>query len=218
MFSLSEFHNTYETVTVPVVIDDLVLSFYKPASIDRFINKDNPMDNFPMWAKVWEASAMLASHLYHLQSNARQTMLEIGCGLGMTGIAAAKAGHRVTMTEINPDALDFARANAHLNGCPDIPIASMDWNAPRLSGRFDYIFGSATVYKQTDIAGLERLFDRYLKPGGTIILGERIQRTTHRLFERLQADYCIQVQKKNLRAEERTHHLVLFRLTRKSDA
>ena len=95
----------------------------------------------------------------------------------MVGIAAAKAGHRVTMSELNPDALNFARANALANGCPEVVIQPLDWNAPHLEGRFDMIVGSETVYKTEDIDGLEALFDRYLNPAGTIILAEGVRRT-----------------------------------------
>jgi len=115
MFSLDRFHHAYDTVAMPVTIDGHTLTLYTPASLDRFIDPDDMMHNFPLWAKLWEASGLLASYLFKLPPDPQKTMLEIGCGLGMVGIAAAKAGHRVTMTEINPDALNFARANALAN-------------------------------------------------------------------------------------------------------
>ena len=86
-----------------------------------------------------EASGVLAGHLAGMPPDPTKTMLEIGCGLGMVGIAAARAGHRITMTEINPDALNFARANALANNCPKIAIERLDWNDPQLAGRFDTI-------------------------------------------------------------------------------
>ena len=42
MFSLDEFHRTYETVTTPVTINGQLLNLFTPASIDRFINPDGP--------------------------------------------------------------------------------------------------------------------------------------------------------------------------------
>ena len=217
MFSLDHFHQIYDTVTTPVTIDGQTLKLFTPASIDRFINPDDVMDNFPLWAKIWEASGVLASYLVSLPPDPMKTMLEIGCGLGMVGIAAAKAGHRITMTELNPDALNFARANAIANGCPEVAIEKLDWNAPQLEDRFDMIVGSETVYKTEDIDGLESLFDRYLNPGGTIILAEGVRRTGVDFWERMRLRYDVKVRRQTLRSDQGTQHMVLFRLHRCAD-
>lgn len=212
MFSLDEFHRTYDTTVTPVTINDHSLSLFTPTSIDRFINPDDVMTDFPLWAKIWEASGVLASYLTALPADPDKTMLEIGCGLGLVGIVAAMAGHRITMTELNPDALIFARANAVVNGCPDTPIESLDWNAPRLKGRFDYIVGSETVYRVEDIDGLEALFDRYLAPDGTIILAEGVRGTGVAFWERMRHTYHVQARRQTLRSEQGDQHMVLFRL------
>ncbi len=217
MFSLLQFHRTYDTVTTPVTINGQTLKLFTPASIDRFINPDDMMDNFPLWAKIWEASGVLASYLAGMPPNPMKTMLEIGCGLGMVGIAVARAGHRITMTELNPDALNFARANALANDCPQIAIERLDWNAPQLDGRFDTIVGSETVYKTEDIDGLEALFDRYLNPGGTIILAEGVRRTGVDFWERLRDRYDVKTRRQTLRSDQGEKHMVLFRLQRRAD-
>ncbi|WP_319408936.1 methyltransferase [uncultured Desulfosarcina sp.] len=217
MFSLDHFHQTYDTVTTPVTINGQTLRLFTPASIDRFINPDDVMDNFPLWAKIWDASAVLASYLVSPPPNPMKTMLEIGCGLGMVGIAAAKAGHRITMTELNPDALNFARANAMANGCPEVAIERLDWNAPELEERFDMIVGSETVYKTENIDGLDALFDRYLNPGGTIILAEGVRRTGVEFWERMRLRYDVKVRRQTLRSDQGTQHMVLFRLQRNAD-
>ena len=217
MFSLEQFHRTYNTVTTPVTINGQTLKLFTPASIDRFINPDDMMDNFPLWAKIWEASGVLASYLTGLPPNPMKTMLEIGCGLGMVGIAAARTGHRITMTELNPDALNFARANVLANDCPQIPIERLDWNAPHLDGRFDTIVGSETVYKTEDIDGLEAMFDRYLNPGGTIILAEGVRRTGVDFWDRMRDRYDVKARRQTLRSDQGEMHMVLFRLQRRTD-
>ena len=216
-FSLEQFHRTYDTVATPVAINGQALKLFTPASIDRFINPDDMMDNFPLWAKIWEASGVLASYLAGMPPDPMKTMLEIGCGLGMVGIAAAKAGHRITMTELNPDALNFARANALANDCPQIVIERLDWNAPQLDGRFDTIVGSETVYKTEDIDGLEAMFDRYLNPGGIIILAEGVRRTGVDFWDRMRNRYDVKARRQTLRSEQGAKHMVLFRLQRRGD-
>lgn len=216
MFSLDQFHRTYDTVVAPVTVNGRRLSLFKPASIDRFIDPDDPMCNFPLWAKIWEASGLLATYLSSLPADPLKSMLEIGCGLGLVGIAAARAGHRVTMSEINADALNFARANALANGCPDVAVERLDWNAPQLEGRFDTIVGSETVYRSEDIDGLESLFDRYLNPGGTIILAEGVRRTGVDFWERMRHRYEVQARRQTLKSDQVEHHMILFRMRRKA--
>ncbi|MEE4113586.1 MAG: methyltransferase [Desulfobacteraceae bacterium] len=217
MFSLEAFHRTYDTTIIPVTIGGQTLRLFTPASIDRFINPDDVMDNFPLWAKIWEASGVLAGHLAGMPPDPTKTMLEIGCGLGMVGIVAARAGHRITMTERDPDALNFARANALANDCPEIAIERLDWNAPRMDGRFDMIVGSETIYKTEDIHGLEAMFDRYLNPDGSIILAEGVRRTGVDFWDRMRHRYDVQARRQTLRSDRGTTHMVLFRLQRKAD-
>jgi len=69
-------------------------------------------------------------------------ILDIGCGAGPGGIAAAltaKAGAReLVLADINPRALGFARANAALAGLNDVVFQQSDLYAS-LAGRFDLI-------------------------------------------------------------------------------
>jgi predicted nicotinamide N-methyase len=215
MFSLEKFYRTYDTERVPVKLNGRTIELLKPASIDRFINADDVMTNFPLWSKLWEASWVLATHLYNLAPDPHKTMLEIGCGLGLVGIAAAMAGHRITMTEIDPDALNFARANAAANGCTEIAVERLDWNDPQLEGRFDYIVGSETIYRNEDIDGLKALFDRYLTPGGTIILAEGVRSTGVVFWQQMHQEYDVKAKRQVLRSDDGDFHVVLFRLKRK---
>jgi tRNA/tmRNA/rRNA uracil-C5-methylase (TrmA/RlmC/RlmD family) len=45
-----------------------------------------------------------------------ERVLEIGAGLGLAAVLAAKAGARVVATDILPEAVEVIRANAGLNG------------------------------------------------------------------------------------------------------
>jgi predicted nicotinamide N-methyase len=217
MFSLNHFHQTYDTVTTPVTINGLRLTLFKPASIDRFIASENTLAHFPLWAKIWESAGVLASCLTSLAPDPMKNMLEIGCGLGVVGIAAAKTGHRITMTEMNPDALNFAKANALANGCPELPVHRLDWNAPQMEGRFDYIVGSEAVYQTEAIKSLEVFFDHYLNPGGTIILAQRMRRTGLHFWERLRRQFNIQARRQTLRYDHGSQQIILFRMQRKAD-
>lgn len=212
MFSLDEFHRCYETVVTPVTINGRSLNLYTPKSIDRFIDSKDAMAGFPLWAKIWEASTVLAGYFAQHPAHSHETLLEIGCGLGLVGIAAAKAGYRVTMTEIDPHALNFARANALINDCPEIVVERLDWNAPGLKGHYETIVGSETIYKPEDIDSLEALFDRYLDPKGTIVLSAEIRSTDVDFWRRMEPRYHIQARRETLRSDQGEKHIALFRL------
>jgi hypothetical protein len=116
------------------------------------------------------------------------------------------------MTEYNPDALNFAHANAYLNNCPGLPIRKLDWHRPRLSGKFDAIVASEITYKQADFSSLIQLFRSYLQPRGQIILASEMRKTGKDLFNFLKTDFDIKIEKKILRSETAATRIVLFRM------
>ena len=107
---------------------------------------------------------MLANHLNTMKVNPDHRLLEIGSGMGVAGLCGNKMGHRITITEYNEDAINFARANALLNGMDPSIIAKLDWNQPMVQGKFDYIIGSEVVFKETDFPGLYFLFKNISSP------------------------------------------------------
>jgi HemK-related putative methylase len=74
----------------------------------------------------------------HLDARAGERMLEIGAGLGLAAVLAAKAGARVVATDVVPGAVEIIRANAALNGVT-IDARLGDCYAPVAGERFDLI-------------------------------------------------------------------------------
>ncbi|MCP4385904.1 MAG: methyltransferase [Hyphomicrobiales bacterium] len=71
----------------------------------------------PYWAHIWPGGAALAQHF---QADpgciAGRTVLDLGAGSGLVGIAAARAGaSRVICSEIDPLGMTAIRLNADLN-------------------------------------------------------------------------------------------------------
>ena len=216
MLSLKEFKEEYETDVSPVTIRSRRFEFFVPKSIDRFINADDPLKQFPLWAKIWDASLILADELASLPVLPGTTFLEIGCGLGLVGVVAASFGHDVTMTEYEPHALAFARANALLNGLDDLKVMPLNWNQPSLNETFDFVVGSEIVYHERDFDPIQELFRRLLKPGGEIILCSEIRSTNMAFLSLLQGSYAIKARKKTLRSETKSVSIMLCRLSPKA--
>ena len=91
----------------------------------------------PFWATVWPAGQLLARVVQAEPAWVRgQTVLDLGCGSGVAGIAALYAGAtQVVAHDIDPVALAIAAQNARANAVellPRTPRCSMS-PAPRIS-------------------------------------------------------------------------------------
>lgn len=71
----------------------------------------------PYWAYGWAGGTVLARHLLDFPDMAKgRRVLDLGCGSGVVGIAAAKAGAaHVTASDIDANALVATRLNADRN-------------------------------------------------------------------------------------------------------
>jgi 2-polyprenyl-3-methyl-5-hydroxy-6-metoxy-1,4-benzoquinol methylase len=216
--ALPDIYSKYQTETIPVEIHGRRLQFIKPKEIDCFIDPDDPLKGFPLWAKMWEASAVLAEYMAHLPAVPPLQILELGAGLGVAGITAATFGHRVTITEYDSHALEFLNANALLNHCTDTAIRRLDWARPDLEGHFDLIIGSEIVYSLSSIDLLAVVFQKYLRPQGRIVLAEGVRATGVRFWERMAAGFDIRVRKTSLRCENEKRTILLFEMSPKQTA
>src|SRR3954462_9377898 len=75
----------------------------------------------PYWARPWTSGLALAA-----APPARGRVLELGCGLGAPGIAAALAGAEVLATDASSDAVTFAAHAFALNEAAG-EVAVADW-------------------------------------------------------------------------------------------
>jgi predicted nicotinamide N-methyase len=212
MDTIEEFHKTYETETTDIVVNDQKFSLFLPKYLYRFLNPHDILHDFPLWAKIWRASWVLSSYLAGVPPDANKRILEIGGGVGLVSIVAATFGHQMTLSEYNPDALNFARANAHCNNCPDLPIIPLDWYHPQLKTKFDQIVGSEVAYKESHLEALLKLFKSNLKPGGEIVLTWEIRKSGQNLFEFFHSEFDITVSKMALRSETATHRIMLMKM------
>jgi len=78
----------------------------------------------------------------HLVVRPGERMLEIGAGLGLAAVLAAKAGAEVVATDILPEAVGAIRTNATLNGVV-VDARLGDCYAPVVGERFDLVCTNA---------------------------------------------------------------------------
>jgi 2-polyprenyl-3-methyl-5-hydroxy-6-metoxy-1,4-benzoquinol methylase len=217
MYSLDSFHAAYDAETTDIAIGGRAYPIFIPRTIEPFLPGAGNRERFPLWARIWPASIVLAELVASMPVDPQREMIEIGGGLGHVSIIAAACGHRITCSEADPHALAFAKASAHLNGLPQLPIIHLDWSRPAVSGAFDTVIGSELVYRDADIAPLERLFTLLLKPGGEVILVSEVRRTSDALMRCLAGSFRVRVHKKNLRSGAQATPILVFRMTPFSD-
>ena len=215
MFSLDDFHKKYETDPTELVIHGRKINIMLPRNLSRFINPDDVMEDFPLWAKIWPASWVLAGYLAEMPVSEEKKFLEIGGGVGLVSIVAASFGHHITLTEYNPDALQFARANARINQCPGLNIRKLDWNTPRLDNRFNYIVASEVSYKEQDIKPLLSLFKNFLEADGQVLLAGEMRKLSKDYFKALENEFDIRILKKILRSDNEEIAIFIFRMSLK---
>jgi predicted nicotinamide N-methyase len=89
-------------------------------------------------------------------------VLELGCGLGVPSIAAARAGASVLATDSSAEALDLVARSADANGVR-VETAMVDWTEPReLLSRapFDLVLAADVLYERPSVAQLLSLLPR----------------------------------------------------------
>ena len=218
MASLETFKATYDTEMVDFKVGGRPFRFHVPRTIDSFIDPDDPMRNFPLWSKVWEASLLLASKMASRPVGRNDRLLELGAGLGVAGLVAAAFGHDVTVTEHDPHALAFLEANRLENECRHARVRRLDWHQLDWDARFDVILGSELIYRESDFKVMRSLFRELLRPGGEILLAGEIRQTNKAFLDCMQSVFRIQVAKHTLRGVSREIPLLLIRMQPKTES
>jgi SAM-dependent methyltransferase len=140
--------------------------------IQGWCERADPAVLIPYWAEIWPASRAIARQLAEHGLASGASVLDLGCGLGLAGIAAGLLGGRVTFADNHPDALAFARRNAALAGLAYTEFLQVDWRAPTWARPFDRVLGADVIYERGEHEPIAELLEILLKDGGTAWLGD----------------------------------------------
>jgi len=129
-------------------------------------------ERIPYWADVWESAIVLAEELADTDGSG-QTLLELGCGLGLPGLVAAQAGFAVTATDYEEAALEGVRYNAARNSLPSLTTRVLDWRQPPADlGLFDRVVAADVLYETHHPQSLAQVIAATLAPGGTGLVAD----------------------------------------------
>jgi predicted nicotinamide N-methyase len=126
----------------------------------------------PYWAELWPSALALARAVARRPLTGRRT-IELGCGLGLPAIAAARAGARVLATDWSPDAIAMTERNAERN---DVTLAAalFRWDAdPReLGAPWPLVLASDVLYERRNVDPLLELLPRLCAAAGEVWLAD----------------------------------------------
>jgi predicted nicotinamide N-methyase len=127
----------------------------------------------PYWAELW-ASAVALAHDVSMRALRGKPTLELGCGLGLPSIAAARAGGRVLATDWSPDAVAATAANAERNGV-EVETLRVDWAEPDAiveRGPWPLVLASDVLYERRNVAQLLELLPQLVDDTGLVLLAD----------------------------------------------
>lgn len=161
------------------------------ALIDRMIEREGRLqrvERFPYWAELWPTAWAMAQWFCRAEEPIPKGWTsELGCGLGLVGIALAQLGWRVEATDFVEDALIFAAHNARCNRVGHAHrVAYLDWRNP-VGTPCECLVGSDILYEKKNHRYLERVLHALLLPGGRFYLGDPQRKDAAAFVSRLVA-------------------------------
>jgi predicted nicotinamide N-methyase len=115
----------------------------------------------PYWSVLWRSGVALACELDGVALHGKH-VVELGCGLAVPSIAAARAGADVLATDACAEALALVARNARANDVR-IETATVDWAEPDELVRrapFDIVLAADVLYERASVAQLLSLLPR----------------------------------------------------------
>jgi predicted nicotinamide N-methyase len=101
----------------PVACADTVVPLWQVANLEAHVDRhallagDDPAEP-PYWAHLWSGAQVLAAVVPARAGR----VIEIGCGLGLPGIVAARQGSEVVFVDRETAPLAFVRESIRANG------------------------------------------------------------------------------------------------------
>jgi predicted nicotinamide N-methyase len=149
-------------------------------------------DEPPYWADLWPASIAIARWLARRRDLAGRAVLDLGCGLGLPGTAAAARGAAVTFADRSADALAFAAFHARENGAVTEPRCIVhDWHRDAIAGPFDFVLLADVSYRPLHHAPILRQLHGGLAARGVAIHADPFRRESEGFLVQLKRQFAV---------------------------
>jgi predicted nicotinamide N-methyase len=123
-------------------------------------------EKMPYFALLWPSGEALARAVLEGPRLEGRRVLDLGCGVGAPGLAAAVRGARVTFLDWEPRALDFVRASARRLAVAPEALVAGDWRTVGDRGEFDLVLGADVLYEARNAPAVAACLAGSLATGG----------------------------------------------------
>ncbi len=182
----------YQLETVAVTLADHQFELFKVKNIDQLLDQAAEQiipspDDIPYWSELWPSALALAQYLLREVDFSGQVVVELGCGLGLAGLAAGKKGGEVIFTDLKEDALRLAELNWLHNLHTPVVTRILDWRNPPTGLKVPILIAADVAYEKRLFAPLLHTIDQLLIPEGILFLSEPNRSVAREFFQQLQA-------------------------------
>jgi len=179
----------YDTEPIDLAVGSRQLTLLRVKDLERWVDREallrDETGEPPYWAHLWTGALTLARYLEERIECRGLSVLDLGCGLGLTGIVASLKGGKVTFADKEPEALAFATANAQINGYPLCEARLLDFTKDTLDQQFSFILGAEILYDRPTFPALVAFLVRHLSPSGRALLADARRTNTDDFYRQL---------------------------------
>lgn len=169
-----------ETRTLELEFGTLTVALEVVAHPEDFVDArallaDQNAPEPPYWLHAWTGGRALARRIAAEATVwAGRRVIDLGCGLGLPGVAAALLGARVVLADAVHDALVLARRNARRNGVA-VDVVRTDLVAAGVRGPFDAVLLADVTYDPALQTALADFLAAHLGPRGVALVAESVR-------------------------------------------
>lgn len=134
------------------------------------------LDLCPYFGLIWPSARALGLFMTERKKQfSKKRGIEVGCGLGLPSIIAAKIGAQILATDFHPDVAAWVKQNAELNQV-QVEYQEWDWTnseaAKPYLGAFDFVLASDVLYESRHPEELATALARLVSSTGSIYLSD----------------------------------------------
>jgi predicted nicotinamide N-methyase len=167
------------------------LSLLQPSDAAE-LPDDGPVEWAPLvpyWSVLWRSGVALAREVAGAPLGGRR-FVELGCGLGVPSLVAARGGAEVVATDAYAEALELLGRNARENGL-SVATARVDWDRADdlvARGPFDLVLAADVLYERASVSPLLSLLPRL---GGEVWLADPGRPAAAAFLEQARARWAV---------------------------
>ena len=164
------------------------LALWTVADLERYVDRAALLRGYdgpepPYWAHCWSGARVLADRVPYDAGR----VLELGCGLGLPGVMAARRGGHVVFVDRIAAPLAFVRETLQTNGLSSTGLVVADAIDAPWHGGFDLVLAAELLYDRATFGALAAALAGSVATNGRILLADAYRIDTGDFYEAARA-------------------------------